>query len=130
MIPDYEVPDTINGFSFNKEETDDGYQLTFTANEAMRSAAIKIKGQDVVLKTKKRKLTAKASVKNKVYDGTTNAEYESSPSIQNVLDSDENQFYFRYKNPTFEKKNVGEQQVSQFLSIYQVTTMKLMISAD
>ena len=36
MIPDYEVPDTINGFSFNKEETDDGYQLTFTANEAMR----------------------------------------------------------------------------------------------
>lgn len=112
VIPDYEVPDTINGFSFNKEETDDGYQLTFTANEAMRSAAIKIKGQDVVLKTKKRKLTAKASVKNKVYDGTTNAEYESSPSIQNVLDSDENQFYFRYKNPTFEKKNVGEQQVS------------------
>lgn len=70
----------------------------------MRSAAIKIKGQDVVLKTKKRKLTAKASVNNKVYDGTTNAEYESSPSIQNVLDSDENQFYFRYKNPTFEKK--------------------------
>ena len=60
MIPDYEVPDTINGFSFNKEETDDGYQLTFTANEAMRSAAIKIKGQDVVLKTKKRKLTAKS----------------------------------------------------------------------
>lgn len=112
VIPDYEVPDTINGFSFNKEKTDDGYQLTFTANEAMRSAAIKIKGQDVVLKTKKRKLTAKASVKNKVYDGTTNAEYESSPSIQNVLDSDENQFYFRYKNPTFEKKNVGEQQVS------------------
>lgn len=112
VIPDYEVPDTINGFSFNKEETDDGYQLTFTANEAMRSAAIKIKGQDVVLKTKKRKLTAKASVKNKVYDGTTNAEYEFSPSIQNVLDSDENQFYFRYKNPTFEKKNVGEQQVS------------------
>ena len=29
VIPDYEVPDTINGFSFNKEETDDGYQLTF-----------------------------------------------------------------------------------------------------
>ena len=53
VIPDYEVPDTINGFSFNKEETDDGYQLTFTANEAMRSAAIKIKGQDVVLKTKR-----------------------------------------------------------------------------
>lgn len=53
MIPDYEVPDTINGFSFNKEETYDGYQLTFTANEAMRSAAIKIKGQDVVLKTKR-----------------------------------------------------------------------------
>ena len=33
VIPDYEVPDTINGFSFNKEETDDGklssYRVSF-----------------------------------------------------------------------------------------------------
>lgn len=109
---DYEVPDIINGFSFHKEETDDKYQLTFTANEAMRTSVIKIKGQEIVLKTKKRKLTVKASVKNKIYDGTTNAEFESSPSIQNVLDHDEDWFYFCYKNPTFESKNVGEQQIS------------------
>ena len=93
----------------------------------MRSAAIKIKGQDVVLKTKKRKLTAKASVKNKVYDGTTNAEYESSPSIQNVLDSDEISFYFRYKIQPLKRKMLENNRFLQFLSIYQVTTMKLMI---
>ena len=111
-IPDYEIPDTIHGFSCHTEESEDRYQITLTANEAMRSSTIKIKGQEITLKTEKRKLTAKASVKNKIYDGTTNAEYESSPSIQNVLDTDGSKFYFSYKNPVFETKDVGEQETS------------------
>ena len=111
-IPDYEIPDTIHGFFCHTEESEDRYQITLTANEAMRNSTIKIKGQEITLKTEKRKLTAKASVKNKIYDGTTNAEYESSPSIQNVLDTDGSKFYFSYKNPVFETKDVGEQETS------------------
>ena len=114
VIPDYEVPDTINGFSFNKEETDDGYQLTFTANEAMRSAAIKIKGQDVVLKTKKRKLTAKASVKNKVYDGTTDIKEEQNLSVQLYSDSgtpDSRDVRADQVNWAYQSADVGEHNI-------------------
>lgn len=111
-VPDFEIPDTVHGFSYNKEETEDGYQLTFTANEAMRSTIIKIKGQEILLKTEKRKLTANASVMDKTYDGTTDADYQSAPIVENVLDTDQDKFSFTYKNPTFEEKNVGEQEIS------------------
>lgn len=111
-IPDFEVSDTIHGFSYHKEETEDGYQLTFTADEAMRSSIIKIKGREILLKTEKRKLTATASIKDKIYDGTTNATFDSAPKIENVLDTDYDKFHFTYKDPTFEKKDVGEQEIS------------------
>ena len=130
VIPDYEVPDTINGFSFNKEETDDGYQLTFTANEAMRSAAIKIKGQDVVLKTKKRKLTAKASVKNKVYVERPMQNTSPLQVFKTCWIVMKISFISVIKIQPLKRKMLENNRFLQFLSIYQVTTMKLMISAD
>ena len=66
------------------------------------------------LKTKKRKLTAKASVKNKVYDGTTDITEEQNLSVQLYSDSgtpDSQDVRADQVNLAYQSADVGEHNI-------------------
>lgn len=97
----------IDGITVTNEKEDDIYTTIFTADRAGVEANIVSGDVTISINTVKRKLTTNASIKDKTYDGTVNAQYDQIPVVSNVLSKDEDSFTYTYSEPTFDTKDCG-----------------------
>ncbi|MEE3362580.1 MAG: YDG domain-containing protein, partial [Anaerovoracaceae bacterium] len=67
----------------------------------------------------KKELTVNASVKDKVYDGTVNAEFEADPTISGVIPGDK--VILNYVTPSFSDKNVGDDKAISFSPDFSIS---------
>ena len=105
------------GITITNEKNGENYTTIITANQAGASVEFTYGDTTIKITTEKRQLTATASVLDKIYDGTVDAEYGQIPTVSNVLTQDAADFSYTYSKAAFDTKDYGTKKEIQPIKI-------------
>lgn len=105
------------GITVTNEKSGENYTTILTANQAGASVEFTYGDTTIKITTEKRQLMATASVLDKIYDGTVDAEYDQIPTVSNVLTQDTEDFSYTYSKAAFDTKDCGTKKEIQPIKV-------------